>query len=270
MGYLRQRIIGSVKERLVGQGASMLPFWLYFLAITAAELLTVYLQPLIGVICHGLILVALLTQSAFAGSTERRNLILGLSLVPLIRILSLAMPLVQLPQIYWYPIIYAPLLVATVVVMRVVGLKRSDVGLVSRDFPFQIIIGIFSGFAWGMLEYMILKPKPLVAGFTFQEIWLPALVLLMTTGFVEELMFRGVLQRLAEPAMGFWQGIIYISLIFAVLHVGFFSALDVVFVLVVALFFAYAVKTTGSLIGVSLAHGIANMSLYLIMPFVLR
>ena len=248
----------------------MLPFWLYFLAITSAELLTVYLDPLIGVVCHGIILVALLTQSAFAADSGRRNLILGLSLVPLIRILSLAMPLVGLPQIYWYPIIYAPLLVATVVVMRIVGLKPNSVGLVRSDLLLQIVIGIGSGLGYGILEYMILKPEPLVTSFTLQQIWLPAVVLLMTTGFVEELMFRGVLQRLAEPAMGFWQGIIYISLIFAILHIGFFSAVDIIFVLLVALSFAYAVKITGSLIGVSLAHGIANISLYLVLPFMLR
>lgn len=269
MEHLRQRIIDSIKERIVGKGASMLPFWLYFLAIASAELLTVFLDPLVGVVCHGMILVALLIQSAFAADSGRRNLILGLSLVPLIRILSLAMPLVQLPQVYWYPIIYAPLLAATVVVMRIVKLKPSDVGLVRHDLPIQILLGVASGLAFGILEYMILRPKPMITDFTLQQIWLPAVVLLVTTGFVEELMFRGVLQRLAEPAMGFWQGIIYISLIFAILHIGFFSAVDIIFVLVVALFFAYAVKTTGSLIGVTLSHGIANIFLYLVMPFML-
>ena len=82
-------------------------------------------------------------------------------------------------------------------------------------------------------------------------------------------MFRGVLQRLAGPAMGSWRGIIYVSLIFAILHLGFLSLLDVFFVLLVAVFFAYAVKTTGSLIGVALSHGIANILLYLVMPFAL-
>lgn len=255
--------------RVVGRRAGMLPFWLYFLAIALAELLTVYLEPLVGVVCHGIILVALLTQSAFAADSGRRNLTLGLSLVPLIRILSLSMPLVKLPQVLWYPIIYAPLLAATVVVIWIVRLRPKDVGLVRQNLSLQIFLGVVSGFAFGLLEYGILRPKPMVTGFTLQQVWLPAIVLLVTTGFVEELMFRGVLQRLAQPAMGSWQGIIYISLIFAALHVGFFSVADIIFVLLVALFFAYTVKTTGSLIGVSLAHGIANIVLYLVAPFML-
>jgi hypothetical protein len=270
MGHIRQRTIDSIKEIIVGRGASMLPLWLYFLAITSAELLTVYLDPLVGVVCHGMILVALLIQSAFVADSERRNLILGLSLVPLIRILSMAMPLVQLTQIYWYPIIYAPLLVATLAMMRVVKLKPSDIGLVCHDLLTQIIIGISSGLVYGIMEYIILRPNPLVTDFTLQQLGFPAVVLLITTGLVEEIMFRGVLQRLAEPVMGFWQGAIYISLIFAILHVGFFSAVDIIFVLIVALSFAYTVKQTRSLIGVILAHGIANILLYLVMPFMLR
>lgn len=269
MEHLRQRIIGVLRLQTVGAGASPLSFWLYFLAIASAELLTVYLQPLVGVVCHGAILVALLTQSAFAAESGQRNLTLALGLVPLIRIVSLSLPLVQVPQIYWYPLIYAPLLAATVAVMWITGLKANDVGLVSREWPFQILVGITSGLAYGILEYMILRPEPLVTGLTLQQIWLPAVILLAGTGFVEELMFRGVLQRLAEPAMGSWGGIIYVSLIFTTLHLGFFSLLDLFFVLLVALFFSYAVKRTGSLIGVTLSHGIANILLYLVMPFVL-
>ena len=144
-----------LRQRIIGSGASTLHFWLYFLAIVSAELLTVYLQPMVGVVCHGAILIALLARSAFVADSGQRNLTLALGLVPLIRILSLALPLVQLPQVYWYPLIYAPLLAATVVVMWIVGLKANDVGLVSRELPFQILIGITSGLAYGILEYMI-------------------------------------------------------------------------------------------------------------------
>ena len=64
-----------------------------------------------------------------------------------------------------------------------------------------------------------------------------------------------------------WRGIIYISLLFAVLHMGFLSWLDVVFVFAVALFFSWVVKKTGSLFGVTLSHGITNIVLFLIAPF---
>lgn len=269
MEKFRYRIIGASRMQSESIASTSLPFWLYFVAITSAEFLTVYLQPLAGVLCHGVILVALLVQSAFISMAQKRNLILALTLVPLIRILSLALPLAQLSQIYWYPLIYAPLLVAALVVMRMVELKPSHIGLVIHGWPLQITIGIVTGLAFGAVEYLILRPEPLVASFTLQQIWLPAIILLCTTGFVEELIFRGVLQQLAEPVMGSSWGIIYVSLLFAVLHLGFFSLLDVVFVMIIALFYSAVVKRTGSLIGVTLSHGIANTLLFLVEPFVL-
>jgi membrane protease YdiL (CAAX protease family) len=106
----------------------------------------------------------------------------------------------------------------------------------------------------------------MVIELTWQEVWLPALIFLMCTGFVEEFIFRGVLQRTAVEAFG-WRGIIYVSLLFAALHMGFLSLIDVVFVFCVALFFGWVVKKTGSLLGVALAHGITNIILYLVAPF---
>jgi membrane protease YdiL (CAAX protease family) len=43
----------------------------------------------------------------------------------------------------------------------------------------------------------------------------------------------------------------------------------VVFVFVVALVFAWMVKKTGSLFGVTLAHGLTNSMLFVIAPFIL-
>jgi len=41
----------------------------------------------------------------------------------------------------------------------------------------------------------------------------------------------------------------------------------VLFVFAVAMFFAWAVKRTGSLLGVTLAHGITNIMLFVVIPF---
>ena len=76
-----------------------------------------------------------------------------------------------------------------------------------------------------------------------------------------------MLQRTAIAVLGSWWGIIYISLLFAVLHMGFLSLIDLAFVFLVALFFGWVVKKTGSLFGVTLAHGITNILLYLVVPF---
>jgi len=247
---------------------SVLPFWLYFIAITVAELLTVYVYPLVGVIIYSMMLIAFIVQSVFISDIKQRNLVLALCLVPIVRILSLSMPLSQLSLVFRFPIIYLPLLGATIAVMWATGLKPLDVGLTFRYWPWQVLAGIVSGIAIGVTEYVILRPSPLINSFSWQEAWLPALILILSTGFVEELMFRGVLQRHAESMLG-RHGIIYISLIFAILHLGFYSWVDVTFVFLVALFFAAMVKRTGSLFGAILSHGVANTVLFLVAPFIL-
>ena len=248
---------------------SILPFWLNFVALIAAEVLTVFFQLMAGITLHGLLLVLFIVQAALAHEPARRNLYMALILAPLIRILSLSMPLAPIPQIYWYLLIYGPLLAATVVVMLYTGLRARDVGLVAKGWPLQIALGIGIGLGLGVLEYLILRPVPLATNFTPLGVLAPAFILTITTGFVEELIFRGVMQTLAERVMGFGWGLLYQALIFSVLHVGHYSVMDVVFVFLVALLFTSILKRTGSLVGVALAHGIANSMLYCVMPFLL-
>ncbi len=246
---------------------------IYLLAIVAAEVITtITAQPLWGTVCHIVILAAVIIHSATASEYRYREFILSLALVPLIRIISLAMPLANIPQIMWYPIIYIPLLAAAVMVVRILGYRAGEVGLNFRLLPVQIVIGL-SGFLFGVVEYFILAPEPMVIELTWQGVWLMALIFLVFTGFVEEFIFRGVLQRTAVGAFGWW-GIVYVSLLFAAVHMVHYSEvglagllIDIAFVFVIALFFGWVVKKTGSLFGVSLSHGITNIILYLVAPF---
>ncbi len=61
-------------------------------------------------------------------------------------------------------------------------------------------------------------------------------------------------------------GVIYTAILYAALHLGYRSALDVVFVLGVGLCFGFVVARTGSLVGVTLSHGLANVTLLIVMP----
>jgi membrane protease YdiL (CAAX protease family) len=258
----------SFANRKFKIGEKSSPFWFYLIAFTAAEILTALLQPFIGLLCHSVIFITLLIVGVSINETRSQNLTIALSLVPLIRIMSLSMPLVNIPQIYWFLLIYFPLFIAAVVVMWMTGLTRRKIGLISNGLPLQIGFGIVTGIAFGIVEFYILRPQPLVQEFVAGQIWLPALILLFTTGLIEEIIFRGVLQQIAEPAIG-RLGLVYVSTIFAILHIGQLSILDIIFVFIVALIFAAFVKRTGSLIGVTLSHSFLNIILYLIAPFIL-
>ncbi len=238
----------------------------YLAWLATAELISSTGQPRVGLILHALLLFALIYHASTALDDPLHQLLAMLAFAPLIRVMSFSLPLAGLPQVAWYYIVSVPLFVAALLLARTLGYSRDDVGLRMGSLPVQLLVAL-SGITFGYVEYHILAPAPLAASFTWQDLWLPALVLLVSTGFLEELIFRGLMQHAGQQALG-RLGLVYVSLVFAVLHLGYKSALDVVFVFVVALFFAWVVAKTGSLLGVTLAHGLTNIMLFLVMPFV--
>ena len=117
---------------------------------------------------------------------------------------------------------------------------------------------------FGILEYHILKPG-IIAEPTFEALFTPALTLIVCTGFLEELGFRGLMQYHATRTMGF-SGIILVSVLFGVLHIGYLSVLDVLLAGTVGFIFSIVVQKTGSLYGISISHGLINIVLFLIVP----
>lgn len=243
--------------------------WLYAAAVTAAEIITAYCNPLYGIACHVVLLVALLVHASLVYKQAINLVYLTLSLAPLIRILSLSMPLIGVPPMYRYLIISIPLFAAAAYVMILAGFKSREVGLIVGNLPLQLLVA-FLGVPLGLMEYLILRPAFLAPELTFRHVWLPALILLVSTGFLEEFIFRGIIYRAAVETLGRWYSIIYISFIFGVLHITHRSPADLVFVFVVALLFSITVGFSRSLLGVSLAHGLTNIGLYIIWPYLLR
>ncbi len=237
----------------------------YLVAIAAAELVVALVNPLGGIILHIVLLLGLVSHASFVARHPRHKFYLALALAPLIRVLSLSMPLTEFPQIYWYAIIAVPLLVAVFAVMQRLDFRPAQIGLTLNRLPLQFVVAL-TGIPFGIAEFYILRPSPLADSLAWEGMVLPALILLVGTGFVEELVFRGVMQRSATEALGGW-GWVYIAGVFTVLHIGYLSWADLGLVLIVGLFFGWVVQKTGSLVGVTLSHGITNIVLYLVVPF---
>jgi membrane protease YdiL (CAAX protease family) len=252
------------------QGQIWVTALVYLLLITLAEYYTTDVDPRNGVIFHCVILAALLVHGSIIHRQLHRRFIILLSLAPLIRLLSLSMPLsaLGLPMIYWYMIIGTLLFMAAFIAGWITDLRGQRIGWSWGKWPVQLLIGL-SGFGIGALEYLILKPGLLAAYATWVDVITASLILLIFTGVLEEYIFRGLLQSASMQIMGRF-GLLYIAVLFAILHFGYHSALDILFVFLVGLLFGILVWRTHSLIGASLAHGIANISLYVFLPLLLN
>jgi membrane protease YdiL (CAAX protease family) len=237
----------------------------YLGAIALAETLTVIFAPLIGLLLHGVLLITLFCHTALTWGYPAHRLWLTLTFAPLIRLLSLSLPLSGFSLIYWYFFVSVPLFVAAFAALRTLGFSWNELGVNLGRLPLQVLVAC-TGLSLGYIEYRILQPAPMARSLTWEELWLPGLILVICTGFAEELIFRGIMHQTAAEVLGRVGGILYVSALFAVLHVGYHSLVDVVFVFGVALFFGLTRAFTGSIVGVSLAHGITNVLLFLTMP----
>ncbi|MCG8349677.1 MAG: CPBP family intramembrane metalloprotease, partial [Chloroflexales bacterium] len=104
------------------------------------------------------------------------------------------------------------------------------------------------------------------AQFSLEAIIVPALTLMIFTGFTEELIFRGLLQTLARQLLGV-KGLVFVALLFAVLYIGYRSIPIFFAVLSFGLLAGCAVLYTQSILGVTIAHSLANIMLFLVMPY---
>jgi len=242
---------------------------LYLAAITAAEALTVR-DPRVGLPLHALILGALLLHGGWTPDEGLRRLLWGMTLTPLIRMLSLSLPLEGIPLPYWYAIIAAPIFAAVAVIVCSLGCSRGELGLTLRlrYLPLTLLMVPF-GSALGVVEYLILLPRPLASTLTLAETWQPALILIIATGFFEELIFRGLIQSAAIRTLGAVGGILYVAVLFTSLHLGYLSAAELSFVFPVGLAFGVVAWRTGSILGPTLAHAANNVTLLLIAPLLL-
>ena len=150
--------------------------------------------------------------------------------------------------------------------MKSQGLTRKHVGLIWGNKKIQFLIAL-SGIILGTIEYTILQPKPLIAVLNPVTLISASIILIISTGLAEELLFRGIIQKNAENVFGTIAGLLYTALLFTALHIGWNSFYDLIFVFSVALFYGYAFMKTRSIVGITLSHGISNTFLFLIIPF---
>lgn len=240
----------------------------YLIAIALAEIVTTYYNMQAGIIIDVFIIFALIINSSFSDSYNFSNILRSIIAVPIIRIIGLTLPIMQIQQLYWFPIISIPLFAASFMIIRSQGLGRESLGLVLGNIPLQLAIGL-SGIILGYIEYFILKPEPLIPTFTLESLLIASLILVISTGLAEELLFRGIIQKNVENLLGTILGLLYASLLFTSMHIGWNSLLDLIFVFCVAVFYGYAFQRTRSLFGITLSHGISNTVLFLIMPFLI-
>ncbi len=244
----------------------------YLLLVTCAELLTIY-DAKAGIALHAVILFALLLHSGME-SDKNKNLstfLMALLLAPLIRILSLSLPFIYFSRISWFFLISIPTFIAILTCMWVQKLRAKDIGLTLsklKHTPIEAGV-VLLAIPAGIIEYHILEPLPFPASGSGAVNFITAsLIFIMCTGFLEELVFRGLIQYNGIRLMSKWNGILFVSTIFSVLHIGNLALWDCMLAFSIGFVYSVVREKTGSIYGISVSHGIINIILFLVAPVV--
>lgn len=187
------------------------------------------------------------------------------ALIPLFRLVNLGMPVFVELTIYWLPLVYAPLLPAIYVVARNQELAQPSFNprLAAVLLPLALVLGALLA----EIEYAIITPDALIPEWSLAQLALISVIMFGFVGLIEELLFRGMLQRTLEDRIGYWQGLLLASLLFGIMHSAYGAIGEVAFVSAIGLLFGLIYDRTDSLLTVTAIHGTLNVFLFAVIPF---
>lgn len=242
------------------------------IAIAVAEYIFAYQNVPAGIaIGLGLVLGIYLVL-AVARLDERINTCAeSLSLIPLYILFTSSLPWFFIEQQYLLPAVYSCILGlcfwhiyrSRISLKRLLNIKR-------RSFLKFCLIGLAIGVPMGTGEYFVLMPAPAFPAFEVKYLLRDLAYMLFFVGLAEEILFRGLIQQDFEAAFGLKWAIFGSSAMFAVMHLTWRSVPEIIFVFAAGLALGLLYARTRSLVAPIVAHGINNVMLVAVLPYVLK
>lgn len=246
-------------DRVIGQHPT--PNWLlvYGSLIVIAEVVLLVISIEVGALIHAGILFGLAAHNTFS-HTPKDPQLPALMLLPLIRLLSIVMPVAELDLQYWYALTGIPALIGAVLVMRAMRVSPSALGLGRPRWPAVDAVMASMGIPIGLI---LVSTAGATAGLqgdftpiSFLVIVIPSVVVL------EELVFRGILQHVAairSPNIS----ILIPNVLYATMYLGSGNGPLALAMGGMGVLFSAMVARTGSLWGVLGAHLLMRLVLQL-------
>ena len=232
--------------------------------LVAGEVITLTMGAAAGVFAHALVLVGLVGLSMRPGTTQR--LTLAVAVLPLIRILSLAVPAAIVPIVYWYLEIGLAGTEGILLVMRRLNLSPYDVGLRRAPIAEVVSVGVI-GALLGIPAYLIAGRLDLGHGGGLVGLAIASAVVIIFVGFFEELLFRGLIQSAGTTL--FSRGGVLLSVGATVLmYSASLNPRYIVFAALVATFFGLVARRSGSIAGPIAGHAALALMQLVVLPII--
>lgn len=211
----------------------------------------------------GHVIALLILVSAPLYLDENIRIIQAFLLIPLFRIINLGMPILFNISLLWYPLIYAPLYPGGILIASL-----HDVSLF-KDWKFAILAAPlmlpFSALLSG-IEYSVITPGALILDDSLTQVAVIGFVMLFFVGFVEELLYRAILQRTLRIEIGRIPALIIANVLFGMMHSAYGTPWEIVFAGSLGFVYGIVYEYRENLILVTILHGLLNTFLFGIFP----
>ncbi len=195
----------------------------------------------------------------------------SLALIPLYILFTSSLPWFFINQQYLLPAVYSIILALVIWHIYQNKLRLKDIfGFKKEKLLRYSLIGLAIGIVTGTAEYFILLPAPAFPAFEMKYFLRDMIYMFLFVSLGEELLFRGLLQRDLIKVFGGKKGLILASLMFAVMHLTWRSVPELFFVFFAGLLLGYLYYKTKSLVAPIMMHGINNVMLVAVMPYLLN
>jgi membrane protease YdiL (CAAX protease family) len=212
------------------------------------------------------ILIALCLSNIFVKDTEINKIYQALMLLPILRLISLAMPKFSTITLYSFIFIYGPLAIPVAIILIHQRNSFKQVGISLKNIGTYILLSVPLSFLLGLGEYLTIRTGYLIPDLTFVNLLKLTLIMVFFVGLVEEIIFRSILQTRIEQALSIQEALLITSFLFGLMHSGYGTFNEILYTGFVGLILGLAFYKTRSLPFIAVVHGFVNVFLFGILP----
>lgn len=235
-------------------------------AIVIAEMLLYTGKLEAGIFLHVMIPLGISISSMWMRESNVSFSLQTLVMLSILRLVNISMPVFFGTTLYMYIFIYTPLLIPTYIIMRHQRITPVQMGFTLKNLYLYIPLALAVGYFIGLAEYNTINAHSMIPDVSPESLLKLSFVMFFFVGFVEELIFRSLLQTRLQASLGMEKGLVITSILFGMMHSGYGNVYELLLTASAGIVIGYMFQRTGSLPLVTLAHGFVNVFLFGLIP----
>lgn len=240
--------------------------WVFSILVLTAELSLVFQNIYTSFMIYLFIFISSLVIASLKYQQPAYSLYVSLALIPLIRTVSISIPLSGIPKAFEHIAVSIPLFLAGAIIARIADFTYTDLGLRFDQLQSKLLTGLL-GILLGFLRFLIIQPGKADVPAAPEGLLMWILILIFL-GFLEEFIYRGIIYNAFLKVLSQKKAVYFTSFLYAALTISTKSFVNVLIAFLVSIIFCGLYTRQKSLTGLYIAHGLMNLTLYFICPLI--